>query len=45
VHSLIPKIFNEPRYYAYGVLIVIVAFFLLVLFMMQIDITSGGGPR
>jgi len=45
VHGLLRIIFSEPKYYLYGVLIVIVAGFLLLLFMMQTGTTSGGSPR
>jgi hypothetical protein len=45
VHALMRSIFSEPKYYLYGVLIVIVAGFLLLLFMMQTGTSSGGGPR
>jgi VIT1/CCC1 family predicted Fe2+/Mn2+ transporter len=45
VHTLINKVFSEPRYYLYGVLIVIAAFILLFLFGIQTGTSSGGGPR
>ena len=45
MHGLMRSIFSEPKYYLYGVLIVIIAGFLLWLFFMQTSITSGGGPR
>lgn len=38
-------VFSEPRYYLYGVLIVVAAIILLALFSIQTGMTSGGGPR
>jgi len=45
MQGLMRSNFSEPKYYLCGVLIVIIAGFLLMLFMMQTGITSGGGPR
>ena len=45
VHTPINKVFSDPRYYLYGVLIVIAAFILLFLFGIQTGTSSGGGPR
>jgi VIT1/CCC1 family predicted Fe2+/Mn2+ transporter len=45
VHGLMRLIVSEPKYYLYGVLIVIVAGFLLFLFGIQTGTSSGGSPR
>jgi hypothetical protein len=43
VHGLMSRIFSEPRYYLYGVLIVVAAIILLYLFSIQTGTSSGSG--